>query len=383
MKIVTAIDSFKGSMTSMEAGLAVTEGVHRVDSDVDVQIRPLADGGEGTVEALVSGMNGTIRKVSVTGPIGKTVVCEYGVIENTGGKTEEKTAVIEIAKAAGLTLLSEEERNPLYTTTYGVGEVIKDAVRNGCRKFIVGIGGSATNDGGAGMLQALGFGLLKENGEQIPIGARGLEELAEITDDNVIPELAECKFKIACDVTNVLCGETGASAVYGPQKGADEEMTERLDRLLFSYASLVKKKIPKADSMYPGTGAAGGLGFAFLTFMDAQLESGIQIVIKETGLEQEIAKADLVITGEGRMDGQTAMGKAPIGIAKIAKKYGKPVIAFAGAAARDAGACNEQGIDAFFPILREAVSLEAAMKRENAEANMEAAVEQAYRLCRL
>mgnify|MGYP000826018141 FL=1 len=187
-------------------------------------------------------MNGTIRKVSVTGPIGKTVVCEYGVIENTGGKTEEKTAVIEIAKAAGLTLLSEEERNPLYTTTYGVGEVIKDAVRNGCRKFIVGIGGSATNDGGAGMLQALGFGLLKENGEQIPIGARGLEELAEITDDNVIPELAECKFKIACDVTNVLCGETGASAVYGPQKGADEEMTERLDRLLFSYASLVKKK---------------------------------------------------------------------------------------------------------------------------------------------
>jgi len=383
MEIVAAIDSFKGSMTSMEAGLAVTEGVHRVDSDVDVQIRPLADGGEGTVEALVSGMNGTIRKVSVTGPIGKTVVCEYGVIENTGGKTEEKTAVIEIAKAAGLTLLSEEERNPLYTTTYGVGEVIKDAVRNGCRKFIVGIGGSATNDGGAGMLQALGFGLLKENGEQIPIGARGLEELAEITDDNVIPELAECKFKIACDVTNVLCGETGASAVYGPQKGADEEMTERLDRLLFSYASLVKKKIPKADSMYPGTGAAGGLGFAFLTFMDAQLESGIQIVIKETGLEQEIAKADLVITGEGRMDGQTAMGKAPIGIAKIAKKYGKPVIAFAGAAARDAGACNEQGIDAFFPILREAVSLEAAMKRENAEANMEAAVEQAYRLCRL
>lgn len=382
MEIVAAIDSFKGSMTSVQAGKAAAKGIHKVDPEAKC-MSDRCRRSEGTVEALVSGMNGTIRKVSVTGPIGKTVVCEYGVIENTGGKTEEKTAVIEIAKAAGLTLLSEEERNPLYTTTYGVGEVIKDAVRNGCRKFIVGIGGSATNDGGAGMLQALGFGLLKENGEQIPIGARGLEELAEITDDNVIPELAECKFKIACDVTNVLCGETGASAVYGPQKGADEEMTERLDRLLFSYASLVKKKIPKADSMYPGTGAAGGLGFAFLTFMDAQLESGIQIVIKETGLEQEIAKADLVITGEGRMDGQTAMGKAPIGIAKIAKKYGKPVIAFAGAAARDAGACNEQGIDAFFPILREAVSLEAAMKRENAEANMEAAVEQAYRLCRL
>lgn len=172
MEIVAAIDSFKGSMTSVQAGKAAAKGIHKVDPEAKVHVRPLADGGEGTVEALVSGMNGTIRKVSVTGPIGKTVVCEYGVIENTGGKTEEKTAVIEIAKAAGLTLLSEEERNPLYTTTYGVGEVIKDAVRNGCRKFIVGIGGSATNDGGAGMLQALGFGLLKENGEQIPIGAR-------------------------------------------------------------------------------------------------------------------------------------------------------------------------------------------------------------------
>lgn len=379
MKIVAAIDSFKGSMTSVQAGKAAAKGIHKVDPEAEVRVRPLADGGEGTVEALASGMNGIIRKVKVTGPLGKPVICEYGVIEGE----EEKTAVIEIAGAAGLTLLLPEERNPLYTTTYGVGETIKDAVVNGCRRFIIGIGGSATNDGGAGMLQALGFGLLKENGEQIPTGALGLEELAEITDDHVIPGLAECRFKIACDVTNVLCGETGASAVYGPQKGADKEMTERLDRLLFSYASLVKKKVPKADPMYPGTGAAGGLGFAFLAFMEAQLESGIQIVIKETGLEKEIAKADLVITGEGRMDGQTAMGKAPIGIAKLAKKYGKPVIAFTGTAAPDAGACNEQGIDAFFSILRETVTLEEAMKPENAKANMEAAAEQAYRLWRL
>lgn len=379
MKIVAAIDSFKGSMTSVQAGKAAAKGIHKVDPEAEVWVRPLADGGEGTVEALVSGMNGIIRKVKVTGPLGKPVICEYGVIEGE----EEKTAVIEIAGAAGLTLLLPEERNPLYTTTYGVGETIKDAVVNGCRRFIIGIGGSATNDGGAGMLQALGFGLLKENGEQIPTGALGLEELAEITDDHVIPGLAECRFKIACDVTNVLCGEKGVSAVYGPQKGADKEMTERLDRLLFSYASLVKKKVPKADPMYPGTGAAGGLGFAFLAFMEAQLESGIQIVIKETGLEKEIAKADLVITGEGRMDGQTAMGKAPIGIAKLAKKYGKPVIAFTGTAAPDAGACNGQGIDAFFSILREAVTLEEAMKPENAKANMEAAAEQAYRLWRL
>ena len=206
MEIVAAIDSFKGSMTSVQAGKAAAKGIHKVDPEAKVHVRPLADGGEGTVEALVSGMNGTIRKVSVTGPIGKTVVCEYGVIENTGGKTEEKTAVIEIAKAAGLTLLSEEERNPLYTTTYGVGEVIKDAVRNGCRKFIVGIGGSATNDGGAGMLQALGFGLLKENGEQIPIGARGLEELAEITDDNVIAALTSTIKDIAI-APNTIKGE--------------------------------------------------------------------------------------------------------------------------------------------------------------------------------
>ena len=201
-------------------------------------------------------------------------MCEYGVIENTGGKTEEKTAVIEIAKAAGLTLLSEEERNPLYTTTYGVGEVIKDAVRNGCRKFIVGIGGSATNDGGAGMLQALGFGLLKENGEQIPIGARGLEELAEITDDNVIPELAECKFKIACDVTNVLCGETGASAVYGPQKGADEEMTERLDRLLFSHSGL------SVHTPFPGNHKISLCNFLLQAcFFYYNLDTGFQLCI--------------------------------------------------------------------------------------------------------
>ena len=243
MKIVAAIDSFKGSMTSVQAGKAAAKGIHKVDPEAEVWVRPLADGGEGTVEALVSGMNGIIRKVKVTGPLGKPVICEYGVIEGE----EEKTAVIEIAGAAGLTLLLPEERNPLYTTTYGVGETIKDAVVNGCRRFIIGIGGSATNDGGAGMLQALGFGLLKENGEQIPTGALGLEELAEITDDHVIPGLAECRFKIACDVTNVLCGEKGVSAVYGPQKGADKEMTERLDRLLFSYASLVKKKVPKAD----------------------------------------------------------------------------------------------------------------------------------------
>ena len=201
MKIVTAIDSFKGSMTSMEAGLAVTEGVHRVDSDVDVQIRPLADGGEGTVEALVAGMNGMKQEIQVTGPLGTPVVCEYGIIESS------KTAVIEMAGAAGITLVPDEKKNPLYTTTYGVGEVIKDAIGKGCRRFIIGIGGSATNDGGIGMLQALGFGFMNKNGQPVSFGARGLEELETITDTYVIPELKECEFRIACDVTNTLCGE--------------------------------------------------------------------------------------------------------------------------------------------------------------------------------
>ena len=204
MKVVTAIDSFKGSMTSMEAGFAAAEGIHRVDADAEVQVRPLADGGEGTVEALVAGMNGKTEYVKVTGPLGEPVICEYGIIEST------KTAVIEMAGAAGITQVPDEKRNPLYTTTYGVGEVIRDAIEKGCRRFIVGIGGSATNDGGVGMLQALGYAFLDKDGKQVLPGARGLKDITEITDAYVIPELAECKFRVACDVTNPLCGELDA-----------------------------------------------------------------------------------------------------------------------------------------------------------------------------
>ena len=380
MEIVAAIDSFKGSMTSVQAGKAAAKGIHKVDPEAKVHVRPLADGGEGTVEALVSGMNGTIRKVSVTGPIGKTVVCEYGVIENTGGKTEEKTAVIEIAKAAGLTLLSEEERNPLYTTTYGVGEVIKDAISKGCRRFIVGIGGSATNDGGIGMLQALGYGFLDKEGKQVPFGARGLEVLEEITDTYVLPELAECEFRVACDVTNILCGEEGCSAVFGPQKGATPSMIMQMDKWLEKYAALAEKKCTKVNANQAGTGAAGGLGFAFLSFTNAVLESGIKIVLEETSLEKYMENADIVITGEGRLDGQTAMGKAPVGVARLAKKHNIPVTAFAGSVTKEAIACNQNGIDAFFPILRGVTTLEDAMKPENAKANMADTVEQVFRL---
>ena len=382
MKVVIAIDSLKGSLTSLEAGRAIKQGIRRVYRKAEVVIRPLADGGEGTVEALTLGMSGRFEKVKVTDPLGRGVEAVYGILEPSELRPV-KTAIIEMSAAAGITLLEANERNPLKTTSYGVGEIIKDAIAKGCRHFIVGIGGSATNDGGIGMLQALGFGILDKNSNPVSFGAKGLSEIRNITDETVLPELKDCTFRIACDVTNPLCGEQGASAVYGPQKGADADMVRQMDEWLAEYAALSKEKYPKANMHQAGTGAAGGLGFAFLTYTNAVLESGIKIVLEETGLERYIKDADIVITGEGRLDAQTVMGKAPIGVAKIARKYGKRVIAFSGCVTEDASACNEHGIDAFFPILREVVSLSEAMDKENAEKNMTATVEQVFRLIRL
>ena len=374
MNVVIAIDSFKGSLSSLEAGESAANGIKKVYPDATTVIRPLADGGEGTVDALVAGCGGKMTTVSVTGPLGETVSCQYGIVSAT------KTAIIEMAVAAGITLVPPQKKNPLHTTTYGVGEIIADAVKRGCRHFLIGFGGSATNDGGIGMLQALGFGMLDENGNQVEFGAKGLRQLKSITTNHVLPELSKCTFRVACDVTNPLCGELGCSAIYGPQKGATPEMIQDMDQWLGAYAELAKERFPKADPKYPGSGAAGGMGFAFLTFTDAVLESGINIVLDETKLEDYIKDADLVITGEGRMDGQTAMGKAPVGVAKLAKKYGKKVIAFAGAVQRDARACNDAGIDAFFPILRGVVTLEEAMKSENAKRNLADTAEQVIRL---
>ncbi len=373
MNVVIAIDSFKGSMTSMQAGLSAARGVKRVYKDAHITVRPLADGGEGTVDALVNGCDGRMTQVQVTGPAGRPVICPYGIIDET------HTAIIEMSGAAGITLVCGEEKNPLNTTTYGVGEVIKDAIQHGCRHFIVGIGGSATNDGGVGMLQALGFGFLDQCGSQICFGAKGLEDLASITTDHVLPELKECTFRVACDVSNPLCGDQGCSAVYGPQKGASPETVPLMDAWLSRYAALAGEQFPPADAKYPGAGAAGGMGFAFLTFCNATLEPGVQIVLEETGLRQYIQDADLVITGEGRLDGQTVMGKAPMGVAGMAKEYGKPVLAFSGCVTRDATACNAEGIDAFFPILRNVVSLKEAMNPEHAMENMADTVEQVFR----
>ena len=374
MKVVVAIDSLKGSLSSLEAGSAISEGIHRALKDAEVIVRPLADGGEGTVEALALGMNGRIEKIKVTGPLGDPVEAAYGIIDET------HTAIIEMSAAAGITLISEQERNPLDTTTYGVGEMIKDAIRKGCRHFIVGIGGSATNDGGIGMLQALGFGFLDVNGNQVGFGAKGLKDIEKITDEAVLPELKECYFKVACDVSNTLCGDQGCSAIFGPQKGATPSMIMQMDKWLADYAGLTQKKYPKANMNQAGTGAAGGLGFAFLSYMNASLESGIKIILDETKLESYVREADMVITGEGRLAGQTVMGKAPIGVANIAKKYGKTVIAFSGCVTEDAVVCNEHGIDAFFPILRTVTTLNDAMDSENARKNMVSAVEQVFRM---
>ncbi len=364
MKIVISIDSLKGSLTSIEAANAIKKGILSVDNKSDVVIMPLADGGEGTVEALVQGMNGEEKVITVTGPINEKVNATYGILKETN------TAIIEMAQASGLPLVPAELRNPLNTTTYGVGEIIKEAIEKGCRNFIVGIGGSATNDCGVGMLQALGFEFYDENDNLVELGGKVLNEIKRINTENKLKELDECNFKIACDVNNPLYGENGAAYIYGPQKGATKEIVKELDKGLKNFAEVVKKDLGKDIAHIEGAGAAGGLGFGFLGFLNSKLESGIKIILDEINLEEVVKDADLVITGEGRLDNQTAMGKAPIGVAKLAKKHGAKVIAIAGCTTPDAVKCNEEGIDAYFSIVNKAMTIDEAMKKENATQNM-------------
>ena len=377
MNITIAIDSFKGSLTTVQAAEAIKRGIKLAMADANVSICPMADGGEGTVEAIVSAAGGTLVTCSVHGPLGKMANASYGIIES------RRTAIIEMAAASGITLIGESERNPMHTTTYGVGELIRDAISKGCRKFVVGIGGSATNDGGVGMLQALGFGFADASGVEVPYGAQGVGMIASVNAEGAMPELSECEFCIACDVKNPLCGSDGCSAIYGPQKGADAYMIKLMDSYLASYASLTKAFNPNADSSYPGAGAAGGLGFAFMSYLGAKLQSGIELVIKETGLEDYIKNSDLVITGEGRLDGQSCMGKTPVGVATLAKKYNKPVVAFSGSVTDDATECNNHGIDAFFPILRKICTLDEAMDSEMAAANLSACTRQVFNLIKI
>ncbi|HBY3039229.1 TPA: glycerate kinase [Clostridioides difficile] len=374
MKILISIDSLKGSLSSIEAGNAIKKGILKVKEDAQVKILPLADGGEGTVDALVQGMNGKKETIEVTGPIAKKVDATYGLLKNTS------TAIIEIAQASGLTLVPTELRNPLYTTTYGVGEIIKEAINKGYRNFIVGIGGSATNDAGIGMLQALGFEFYDKNNKLVGLGGKVLNEIRHIKIENRLKELDECKFKIACDVNNPLFGKNGAAYIYGSQKGATSEIIEELDNGLRNFSKVVKNYLSKDVANVEGAGAAGGLGFAFLAFLNSKLESGIKIILEEIKLEEELKDADFVITGEGRLDNQTAMGKAPIGVAKLAKKYEVKVIGLAGATTEDAVKCNEEGIDAYFSIVNRAMTIEEAMDKATASENMTATITQIFNL---
>lgn len=373
MKVVIAIDSLKGSLSSMDAGHAIKEGILRA-TDADVIIKPLADGGEGTTDALIEGMGGEKISLTVKGPLQTPVEAYYGYLQ------ESNTAIMEMAMASGITLIPGEALDPLNTTTYGVGEMIKDAIHRGIRNFIIGIGGSATNDGGTGMLSALGYEFLDTNGQPVGFGGQCLEKIAAISDKNKLAELEECHFQIACDVENPLCGPKGATYIYGPQKGVSNTLLPLLDAGMRNYGQIAEIFTGKQTMETAGAGAAGGLGFAFVTFLNGELKSGIDLILDAVGLEESLENADFVITGEGRLDQQTAMGKGPAGVAKLGKKYGAKTIALAGSVTEDASACNAAGIDGYFCILSSISTLEEAMNPDTARKNLTLTAEQLFRL---
>ncbi len=367
MKVAVFMDSFKGSLTSVEAGEAVREGVLAAVSGAEVTVCPFADGGEGTLEAFLAA-GGKTETVSVSDPLGRQIDATYGILS-------DGTCIIESAKAIGLYLLSEKERSPLHTTTRGLGQIIAAAAERGAKEYIIGIGGSSTNDCGIGMLQALGYDIRDAEGNPAKQGALGLKDAATIAMENAMKKLAQCNFLVACDVQNPLCGPEGASYVYGPQKGATEDDCKNMDHWMEQFARLVKKTCPDADPMAKGAGAAGGLGFALSTFLSAKMRSGADILFEKIQAEELIKDCDLLITGEGRIDGQTAMGKAPVKVAAMAKKYQKKVIAFAGCIGDGAQECLQKGIDAYYPIADDTLPLEEAMKKEVAYRNLKRAVE--------
>ncbi|GAB1769574.1 glycerate kinase [Priestia sp. FSL R5-0597] len=363
MKIVIAPDSFKESLTALHVCEAVEKGIKSHFPDAEISKVPMADGGEGTVQSLVDATGGDIIQARVTGPLGKEVEAFYGILG------DGNTAVIEMAAASGLHHVPVDKRNPLITTTRGTGELILKALDHKVKHIIIGIGGSATNDGGTGMAKALGAKLLDANGAEIKEGGGSLAQLASIDLTNLDSRLAEVKVEVACDVDNPLTGETGASAVFGPQKGATPDMVKQLDRNLAHYAAIVGKEMGIHIQSIPGAGAAGGLGGGLLAFLSAELKPGVDIVIKATQLESYIKNADLVITGEGKIDGQTIYGKTPIGVAKTAKKHSVPVIAIAGSIGAGSEAVYEHGISALFSVVPGAVSLQEAL--EKADENIE------------
>jgi len=356
MKIVIAPDSFKESLSALEAAESIEKGFKRVIPNAEYVKVPMADGGEGTVQSLVDATRGEIISKTVTGPLGDPVDAFFGILGN------KRTAVIEMAAASGLHLVPAEKRNPLVTTTKGTGELIAAALDHGVNHIIIGIGGSATNDGGAGMAKALGARLLDKNGMEIGEGGGALYHLASINLSEFDPRLATIKIEVACDVDNPLTGEKGASAIFGPQKGATLEMIAELDKNLGHFAAVVERDLGKKINDVPGAGAAGGLGGGLLAFLPSELKRGVEIVIEATGLAHIVKDADLVITGEGKIDGQTIFGKTPIGVAKTAKKYGVPVVGIAGNVSKDSYVVHEYGIDAIFSIVPGVILLEDAFK---------------------
>ena len=366
MKIVIAPDSYKESLSALEVATAIELGFREIWPEADYVKIPVADGGEGTVEAMVAATQGHLVHVDVTGPLGNTIQAFYGL------SGDERTAFIEMAAASGLEQVPANLRDPLKTTSWGTGELIRHALDAGVEHIIIGIGGSATNDGGAGMVQALGARLLDAQDEDIAHGAMGLESLTRIDISQLDPRLAGCRIEVACDVTNPLTGKEGASVVFGPQKGATAEMIPRLDRALTHYAHLIARDLDVNVLELAGGGAAGGMGAALYAFCGAQLRRGIEIVTDALRLDACVADADLVVTGEGRIDSQTIHGKVPVGVAKIAKRYNKPVIGIAGSLTADVGVVHLHGLDAVFSVIYTICSLDEALKNASENVRMTA-----------
>ncbi|HGY3717670.1 TPA: glycerate 2-kinase [Citrobacter gillenii] len=356
MKIVIAPDSYKESLSATEVAQAIEKGFREIFPDAHYVSVPLADGGEGTVEAMIAATQGTEHSAWVTGPLGEKVNASWGM------SGDGNTAFIEMAAASGLALVPPEKRNPLITTSRGTGELILKALESGAQNIIIGIGGSATNDGGAGMVQALGAKLCDANGTEIGYGGGCLNNLNAIDISGLDPRLKTCSIRVACDVTNPLTGENGASRIFGPQKGATEERIIELDRNLSHFADIIKKSLRVDVKDVPGAGAAGGMGAALMAFLGAELRSGIEIVTQALNLEEHIHDCTLVVTGEGRIDSQSIHGKVPVGVASVAKKYRKPVIGIAGSLTRDVGVVHQYGIDAVFSVLTSIGSLEEAFR---------------------
>lgn len=376
MKVLIAIDSFKGSISSIEGSEAIAEGVRAAYENAHIVALPLADGGEGTVETLVRATGGELIEVQVTGPLNGIVKAVYGILG------DKKTAVIEVAAACGLPLVPEGQRNPLLTTTYGVGELIVDAIEKGCTHFVIGLGGSATNDAGVGMLQALGFRFMDSEQKEICRGGQGLKNIREINTESIHTELINTTFNIACDVNNPLYGPNGAAYIFGPQKGASDEMIKELDQGLKHFADVVLSHLDGDIHNIKGAGAAGGLGAAFAGFLHAELKSGIDLVLEHVKMEEHMQGVDFVITGEGKLDGQTSMGKAPFGVAQLAKKNGIPVIALAGGVTEETKNLNTHGITSYFSIMNAPMSLEEAVKVDTSFFNLKSTTEQLFRLIR-